>query len=120
MKRELGIARCGMACCLCCENITCKGCRKEGFLPGAKTHNGAKTVIAGLRRVLTAVMNAPLLTAAKDSMPRNYPFAGLRNSPGDMALKNFWTAWNGTNKPGLFITGKTSRETMTALTTWTS
>lgn len=32
MKRELGIARCGMACCLCCENITCKGCRKEGFL----------------------------------------------------------------------------------------
>ena len=88
--------------------------------PGAKTQNGARTVIGGLRRVLAAARNAPLLTAAKDSMPRNYPFAGLRNSPGDMALKNFWTAWNGTNKPGLFITGKTSRETMTALTTWTS
>ena len=26
MKRELGIARCGLACCLCSENITCKGC----------------------------------------------------------------------------------------------
>lgn len=26
MKRELGIARCGLACCLCSENVTCKGC----------------------------------------------------------------------------------------------
>ncbi len=26
MKRELGIARCGLACCLCSENETCSGC----------------------------------------------------------------------------------------------
>lgn len=26
MKRELGIARCGLACCLCSENETCGGC----------------------------------------------------------------------------------------------
>jgi len=26
MKRELGIARCGLACCLCSENVTCSGC----------------------------------------------------------------------------------------------
>ncbi len=26
MKRELGIARCGMACCLCSENDHCSGC----------------------------------------------------------------------------------------------
>lgn len=26
MKRELGIARCGLACCLCSENETCQGC----------------------------------------------------------------------------------------------
>lgn len=26
MKRELGIARCGLACCLCSENASCKGC----------------------------------------------------------------------------------------------
>jgi hypothetical protein len=32
MKRELGIARCGLACCLCSENVTCKGCRQDGFL----------------------------------------------------------------------------------------
>lgn len=29
MKRELGIARCGLACCLCSENNNCKGCNKE-------------------------------------------------------------------------------------------
>ena len=32
MKRELGIARCGLACCLCSENVTCKGCPADGFL----------------------------------------------------------------------------------------
>ena len=26
MKRELGIARCGLACCLCSENVSCRGC----------------------------------------------------------------------------------------------
>lgn len=26
MRRELGIARCGLACCLCSENDTCGGC----------------------------------------------------------------------------------------------
>ena len=26
MKRELGIARCGLACCLCSENDQCNGC----------------------------------------------------------------------------------------------
>ena len=32
MKRELGIARCGLACCLCSENAECKGCKRDGFL----------------------------------------------------------------------------------------
>ena len=26
MKRELGIARCGLACCLCSEHVNCHGC----------------------------------------------------------------------------------------------
>lgn len=30
MKRELGIARCGLACCLCSENETCPGCHSDG------------------------------------------------------------------------------------------
>ena len=30
MKRELGIARCGLACCLCTENPGCNGCGSNG------------------------------------------------------------------------------------------
>lgn len=30
MKREYGIARCGLACCLCSENETCAGCGTTG------------------------------------------------------------------------------------------
>ena len=30
MKRELGIARCGLACCLCSKNTTCPGCHSDG------------------------------------------------------------------------------------------
>ncbi len=26
MRKELGVARCGLACCLCSENEHCKGC----------------------------------------------------------------------------------------------
>lgn len=33
MKRELGIARCGLACCLCSENDHCGGCN-SGDCPG--------------------------------------------------------------------------------------
>lgn len=29
MKRELGIARCGLACCLCSENVKCNGCGSD-------------------------------------------------------------------------------------------
>ena len=32
MKRELGIARCGLACCLCSENAACKGCKRAGIV----------------------------------------------------------------------------------------
>ena len=33
MKREFGIARCGLACCLCSENDHCGGCN-SGECPG--------------------------------------------------------------------------------------
>lgn len=29
MKRELGIAMCGLACCLCSENVNCNGCNSD-------------------------------------------------------------------------------------------
>lgn len=30
MKKEFGIARCGLACCLCSENESCPGCLADG------------------------------------------------------------------------------------------
>ena len=30
MKREIGLAYCGLACCVCDKNDTCVGCRNEG------------------------------------------------------------------------------------------
>lgn len=32
MKRYLGIARCGLACCLCTENEYCGGCHSNGCI----------------------------------------------------------------------------------------
>ena len=29
MKKELGIARCGLACCLCSKNTQCNGCHAD-------------------------------------------------------------------------------------------
>ena len=29
MRRENGIARCGLACCVCCEQDDCRGCDSE-------------------------------------------------------------------------------------------
>lgn len=39
MKRELGIARCGLACCLCSENIKCSGCNSGGCTGSAVCEN---------------------------------------------------------------------------------
>ena len=36
LRRELGIARCGLACCLCSENDRCDGCN-SGSCPDAAT-----------------------------------------------------------------------------------
>lgn len=30
VRWELGIARCGLACCLCSENTSCPGCLEDG------------------------------------------------------------------------------------------
>ena len=32
MKREKGIAYCGLACCVCGQNVNCTGCRNDGCL----------------------------------------------------------------------------------------
>lgn len=50
MKRELGIARCGLACCLCSENDHCGGC-DSGDCPGQSwCENRRCSLEKGLRR----------------------------------------------------------------------
>lgn len=39
MKRELGMATCGLACCLCNENVTCKGCASKGYMNSDQCQN---------------------------------------------------------------------------------
>lgn len=41
MKRELGIARCGLACCLCSENTHCEGCNSDACPDKAWCENRA-------------------------------------------------------------------------------
>lgn len=39
MKRNLGIARCGLACCLCSENDACQGCNSGSCPDGERCVN---------------------------------------------------------------------------------
>lgn len=48
MKRELGIARCGLACCLCSENITCDGCAAGACHEDNRCENRACSIAKGL------------------------------------------------------------------------
>lgn len=48
MKRELGLGRCGLACCLCSENDTCPGCGADGCPEGAQCKNRICSMSRGL------------------------------------------------------------------------
>ncbi len=48
MRRELGIARCGLACCLCTEHETCSGCDSEGCPDSGWCENRKCSIEKGL------------------------------------------------------------------------
>ena len=48
MKRELGIARCGLACCLCSENVKCGGCNSESCPDSSRCENRRCSAEKGL------------------------------------------------------------------------
>lgn len=48
MKRELGIARCGLACCLCTENDRCHGCNSGECPDGNECENRKCSIEKGL------------------------------------------------------------------------
>lgn len=47
MKREKGIAKCGLACCLCSENEHCPGCEADGCPGSAWCENRKCAVESG-------------------------------------------------------------------------
>lgn len=55
MKRELGIARCGLACCLCSENLQCGGC-DSGSCPDFEQCENRK---CSLQREITHCFECP-------------------------------------------------------------
>lgn len=48
MKRELGIARCGLACCLCSENVKCGGCSSDNCPDYTRCENRKCSIEKGL------------------------------------------------------------------------
>ena len=49
MRRELGIARCGLGCCVCCEQDDCGGCNSESCRYKDGCRNRACSMEKGLR-----------------------------------------------------------------------
>ena len=50
MKRELGIARCGLACCLCSENDQCHGCQFDECPGSDSCENRICSIEKGITR----------------------------------------------------------------------
>ena len=48
MKKELGIARCGLACCLCSENAHCAGCNSGDCPDKERCENRKCSIEKGL------------------------------------------------------------------------
>ncbi len=48
MRRELGISRCGLACCLCSENVKCNGCGSNGCPDNETCENKKCSIAKGL------------------------------------------------------------------------
>lgn len=57
MKRELGIARCGLACCLCSENISCQGCN-SGQCPDREWCENRKCSIEKIKHIVIVVVKS--------------------------------------------------------------
>ncbi len=85
MKRALGIARCGLACCLCSENVTCNGCN-SGDCPDDRTCENKR---CSLERHFTHCYDCPE-TCRKGllSKIKPYAFTQFMKRYGEEALLN--------------------------------
>ena len=95
MKRELGIARCGLACCLCTENETCSGC-DSGECPDKDWCENRKCSIS--KRIEHCYECKDTCTKGLLSKINRML---LQNLPEDMVRITFWTAIERNEKKGV-------------------
>ena len=100
MKRELGIARCGLACCLCSEIHTVQAVIQDNV----RIRTGARIETVQWKRESATAMDA-VKTAVKAYWPR-LSRMGSVCSPNSMGKNSFLIAWKQMRRPGWFITAK--------------
>gem|GEM_PF-2643885 len=99
MKRELGIGRCGLACALCSENSTCKGCNSRQC-PGTKwCQSYACSKVSSLSHCYLCQKD----DCRKGLLQKIKPVLSTSLSR-DTEKKSFWTAWRGTRRTELPVT----------------
>ena len=69
MKRELGIGRCGLACCLCSENVHCRGCNSGDCPDKEWCENRRCSMSKGLSRCYECTLDC-----RKGILAKNKPY----------------------------------------------
>lgn len=84
MKRELGIARCGLACCLCGESEHCAGC-DSGDCPDK---DGCENRACSLERGVAHCFDCPETDCKKGVLQKSKPygFTAFARRYGEQAL----------------------------------
>ena len=98
MKRELGIARCGLACCLCTENVDCDGCGSNGCPDNEVCENKKCSIAKGLTHCYMCEENCNKGLLGKI---KPYTFTLFAKN---MEKRNFWTVQSEMRKTELYIT----------------
>ena len=100
MKRELGIARCGLACCLCSENENCRGCSSEECPDRDRCENRKCSIEQGYGHCFDCGRECRKGLLAK--------------------IKPYWTVWNAMNKTASSTTARESWAITMTLRMWKS
>ena len=111
MKRELGIARCGLACCLCGESEHCAGC-DSGDCPDK---DGCENRACSLERGIAHCFDCPQEDCKKGDAPKRASPMGLQPLPGAMGNRLCWTVWSETRNRAWSTTGRALWGITTAL-----
>ena len=96
MKRELGIARCGLACCLCTEKADCNGCGSNGCPDNDICENKKCSIAKGLTHCYECEEKCK-----KGLLSKIKPYTFTLKS---MEKKSSWTVQREMRKTGLYIT----------------